>query len=420
MVNITSVLNTTATTLNGTTEPSATRLPATPPPLGYYGDTRVMIWKVVPPIIMLWGTVGNILTIIVMLKQKSKLSSTALYLIALAVSDTMVLYTGPLRNWIKEIWNYDMRHKSEASCKIQMYFTYVTVHCSSWLLVAVTIERAISVMYPHKVRIVSTKKTAAFAIATMVIFTYGIDIIIPVIMGLEGYNKPQICAPTTKEYVNLHYDIYHWIDFCMTYAFPFVFLLIGNTCIVVCLQNSRSKQKMMTSGHAQSGSSSTRDTRSVSVLMIALCVIFFLTITPVSIFTSVIIPREMERINELFKTDPYQAWDDYQFLTFQHAVVNLVSYTNAAFNFILYVFSGSKFRKELKSLIMCTSSNTTSGAFSTRTTKTSKTASTSVSVTKQSKYQYQNNQNEKQTNGITNTNYTGPVSSAFSNSAVTE
>ncbi|XP_060583761.1 cysteinyl leukotriene receptor 1-like [Ruditapes philippinarum] len=417
MDNITNIINTTASIMNGTTERGPTPLPATPPPLGYYGDTRVMMWKIVPPIIMLWGTIGNILTIIVLFRQKSKLSSTALYLVALAISDTMVLFTGPLRHWLKETWDYNIRFKSEAGCKLQLYFTYAALHCSSWLLVAVTTERAVSVVYPHKVRLVSTKKTATIVIALIVIITYGINIVIPVINGHDTYMKLQKCAPTTKEYLEFRDDIYHWIDFCLTFALPFIFLLVGNISIIVCLQRSRAKQKTMTSAHGRGGSSTTRDTRSVSVLMIALCVIFFLTMTPVSIFTTIYYPNKYDIINELFKTDPYQAWDDYQFLLFQHSVVNLVSYTNAAFNFILYVFSGSKFRKELKSLFMC-SASTTTGAFSQNTVKSSKTVSTSVSATRQSKYQYGKDENGTQSNGTNNIQMEA-TNNDFSDSATT-
>ncbi|XP_045160175.2 cysteinyl leukotriene receptor 1-like [Mercenaria mercenaria] len=388
MDNFTSAINTTASILNETTSRGPTPLPATPPPLGYYGETREMLWKVISPIIMVWGTVGNILIFIVLLRQKNKISSTALYLMALAVSDTIVLYTGPLRQWMKQTWNYDIRWQTDAGCKFQVYLTYASLHCSSWLLVAVTLERAVSVVFPHKVRIVSTKRTAMIAIFAIFMFTYGLNIFHLVIMGLKGYRTLQPCAPKTKEYLEFRDDIYVWIDFCVAFAAPFILLLIGNISIIVYLQKSRAKQKTMAAARGQTGASSARDTRSVSVLMVALCVIFCLTVTPASLFNA-ILPYKAEEINELFKTDPYKAWDDYQFLSFQHAIVNLVSYTNASFNFILYVFSGSKFRKELKAMVGCQEAGT-SGVFGSKSKSPSngKTTTTSVSATKESQYQY--------------------------------
>ena len=80
-----------------------------PPPIGYYGDTRIMMWKVIPPIIITFGIIGNILTVIVLIRQKIRcLSSTAIYLLALAISDSLILLSGPLRNWIKHIYDIDV------------------------------------------------------------------------------------------------------------------------------------------------------------------------------------------------------------------------------------------------------------------------------------------------------------------------
>ncbi|KAH3898378.1 hypothetical protein DPMN_022607 [Dreissena polymorpha] len=42
----------------------------------YYRDTKVLLWRVIAPILFSIGTIGNALTIIVLLRQK-KMTSTA-------------------------------------------------------------------------------------------------------------------------------------------------------------------------------------------------------------------------------------------------------------------------------------------------------------------------------------------------------
>lgn len=379
MDNTTLTVNATLPDPNGTTIQGTTPLPATPPPPGYYGDTKEVLWKVIPPIIMVWGTVGNLLTILVLLRQVRKLSSTAMYLMALAISDTIVLFTGPLRQWLIHVWDYDVRHITDAGCRIQIYITYASLHCSSWLLVAVTLERAISVVLPHKVKLGCTPRTAAGIIFAIVLFTFGINIINLVINGIDSVRASQKCAPTTQEYLDFRNDVYQWIDFLVAFAVPFVLLLVGNIVIIAYLQKSRANQKSMAAARGQGGATSGRDTQSVSVLLIALCAIFFITMTPASVF-GVYSPYRINEIFELFKTDPYRAWYDYQYFEFLHAVVNLVSYTNASFNFILYVFSGTKFRKELRAMFHCDTAGT-SGVFGSKVTKSSsQTRNTSIST----------------------------------------
>ena len=333
---------TTAFDFNTTITRAPAQLRGGPPPIGYYGDTRVTMWRVIPPIIITFGTVGNILTVIVMIRQKLKrLSSTAMYLMALAVSDTLVLFSGPLRNWIKNISDTDVRYLTDSGCKAQLYITYVSIHLSSWLLVAVTMERVFSVVIPHKVKIFCTPKNAGIVIGVMTGLILAIDMVIPIINGLKSSATRHICTPTTVEYLKFRDDVYEWIDFLIAFLFPFIILLAGNILIIIKLVKSQRKS---------GGGGKEKSTKSLSILLVTLCVIFFVTMSPVSIL-QIYFPKRMTEIRAM--KDPYAQWDAYQYLLFQHTTVNIIGYTNASINFLLYVFSGPKFRRELGALFCC-------------------------------------------------------------------
>lgn len=344
-----SYLNTSFEGLVNVTEAPVRPARGGPPPRGYYGDTRETLWKVIPPIIIVWGTIGNVLTVLVLFRQR-KMSSTALFLFALAVSDLVILYSGPLRNWVRVEWEKDIRTLSDSGCKAQLYLTYCSIQLSSWLLVAVTWERTMSVLLPHKVRLCCTPRRALVAIGGILVFILGYNMVIPIIMSLDGVGT-YVCAPRTQEYRDFRDNVFQWMDFTMSFALPGVLLLAGNCVIVFQLRRSRLNQRQMNVSHGKKDGS-TRDTTSVSFLMITLCVVFFLTMTP-STALQIYYPIRLDQITELFKTDPITAWNDYQYFLFLHAVSNIVGYTNASFNFILYVFSGSKFRSELKALFCC-------------------------------------------------------------------
>ncbi|KAH3828918.1 fMet-Leu-Phe receptor-like [Dreissena polymorpha] len=312
--------------------------------VSYFGDTRVLLWRVIPPILVSIGTIGNALTIIVLLRQK-KMTSTAVFLFALALSDTLLLFSILPPKWVLFTWDVDVRSLSSPGCKAIIYLTYCCMHLSSLLIVVVTFERTACVLFPHKVRLGCSPHNAGMIIISIVLAVLGINIIVLVIFDVNEYTG-WTCDVPTKEYRDLYDYVYGWIDFTLVFGAPFPLLLIGNVIIVVQLARSRSRrQRMNISGQA-------RDTRPLSILMIALCVLFLLTITPVSVF-ALYIPYLEEKLRALESKDPYTAKYDTQYFHFLYDVTILVSYFNATFNFAIYVFSGSRFRAELRSLLCC-------------------------------------------------------------------
>ncbi|KAH3814937.1 hypothetical protein DPMN_143455 [Dreissena polymorpha] len=64
-------------------------------------------------------------------------------------------------------------------------------------------------------------------------------------------------------------------------------------------------------------------------------------------------PYQRDKLLALALVDPYAAYNDAEYIQFLYDVSVLVSYFNATFNFAIYVFSGSRFRAELRSLLCC-------------------------------------------------------------------
>ncbi|KAH3814377.1 uncharacterized protein LOC127835953 [Dreissena polymorpha] len=169
---------------------------------------------------------------------------------------------------------------------------------------------------------------------------------------LNGY-KGVKCAPSTKEYYDLYDNVYHWVNFTLIFGLPFPLLLIGNVIMVAQLARSRSRrQRMNISGQA-------RNTHPVLMLMFDLCLLFLLTTTPLSVGL-VYLPYQREKLFALALVDPYTASNDSTYIRFIFDVAILVSFFNATFSFAIYVFSGLKFRAELRSLLCCRAKQSTS------------------------------------------------------------
>ena len=81
----------------------------------------LMIFKIGMPILILCGTVGNIISLIVLLKPEQRGSSTARILTFLAFSDLLNLWSTGLYNMIFALFNVNIFDSSISMCKVYSY-----------------------------------------------------------------------------------------------------------------------------------------------------------------------------------------------------------------------------------------------------------------------------------------------------------
>ena len=100
---------------------------------------------------ILFGTIGNLLTLLVLCKQRMRKHSTFTYLTILSLCDTLVLYFGLFRDYLVYKYKYDI--DGDFICKFHVFFFYFVLHMASWLLVAVNIDRLIAASFLSKILI---------------------------------------------------------------------------------------------------------------------------------------------------------------------------------------------------------------------------------------------------------------------------
>ena len=120
-------------------------------------------------------------------------------------------------------------------CKILAIFIS-SIHCSTYLLMAMTFERFYSIIRPHKAASFNTIKRAKIIIS----FTYTFSFL---------YNKPylfiadndgRICIQNSIASVNVYGELYYWLSEVISFILPFVSLLTMNSVIIHTLRQ-RSK-----------------------------------------------------------------------------------------------------------------------------------------------------------------------------------
>ena len=90
------------------------------------------------------GTLGNILTILVLCRRNLRRYVTMRYLIAVSVCDIISLYGWNLNNFYKftiSMDNTNLEEISLAHCRIISYLTFVGLQLSSWCLTAVSLGK---------------------------------------------------------------------------------------------------------------------------------------------------------------------------------------------------------------------------------------------------------------------------------------
>jgi len=95
------------------------------------------------PVIILIGTIGNIVNIILFSRKTFKSNSTFRFLLYLSIFDLLVLLICAPDAFLRFGYNIHLRQLSLYSCRLHTFFTYFFTHASSSILMLISIDRAL-------------------------------------------------------------------------------------------------------------------------------------------------------------------------------------------------------------------------------------------------------------------------------------
>ena len=97
------------------------------------------------PLLLLFGTFTNILSLLILSRKRMRKHSTYVYLAILSVIDLLALWLGISRDYLAH--GYGMYIKSLWLCKLHSFLFYFTLDMSSWILVAVSVDRFLAITF---------------------------------------------------------------------------------------------------------------------------------------------------------------------------------------------------------------------------------------------------------------------------------
>ena len=109
----------------------------------------ILSHKIISPFLILFGTFGNVM-IIVIHKRTALTSSVSVFFLTLAASDLMAIFVTCLKGWIQLVFHFDLFDQGNTLCKLFYFFLYVSGVLSAWTLVAMTAQRAVCILFPHR------------------------------------------------------------------------------------------------------------------------------------------------------------------------------------------------------------------------------------------------------------------------------
>ncbi len=286
------------------------------------------IWIFGSPILLILGTMGNVLSAVVMLRPGLRKLTTTLYLLALAVVDTLVLYIGLLPKWILHLSGIYVRGASTAACRAHLFFLYTITHLQAWILVCVAIERAAAIFLPHRAKHIFTRK---FAAAKMAIIGVGLAIVNCHFWWM--YKLVDDKCTHDPYYSRYAGEIFSWIDLAVASLLPFLIVLVANTGIgakLICANRARK---------ARLNHGTDAKLTSMTAILFSISLVFLLTTAPVAFFINI-----------------YCKWytgttESYARVQFARTIVNFIFYINFTHNFLLYCVSAPRFRRELLGML---------------------------------------------------------------------
>ena len=290
------------------------------------------------PVLIPIGLVGNILSLIVMIKPKNRKMSTCIYMAAISINDNLMMASS-LNNFLVIVMEIHKWYLWE--CKLATFCALFALQNSSFQVLAMTVDKYIAIKWPHKAATYSTPKRAKMIAVGLSVCAF-------------TYNSPHFYLTHLLDGQCLAYGtggvlskIYPWFSFVLNAIIPFTSLIYMNIVIVKAVRNSREMfaAKGTNTGTVINKGMDTRqktmksDENQLTIMLLLVTTLFLILLCPTYIRFIYLAFADRDTPSQYANS----------MLFFQ--VSSKLYSTNSGINFFLYCISGQKFRKDLKEIL---------------------------------------------------------------------
>ncbi|KAL7677388.1 hypothetical protein ACOME3_003624 [Neoechinorhynchus agilis] len=300
-------------------------------------------------LIIIFGTIGNLLSILVLTRPRLRKQPTAVYLTALAFSDIGIIYFIYFTHYLSFSYRKNVRLYSSFLCKLSCFTSHTFLQLSPALLALVSVQRLLTVKNPSiNVPLICNLNMSKIIISTVALISALANCHFLVFYRLQhdSYDNVSFCGPDSR------YSAYRYF---LSRIHPRVILfscVIGPSfTMIICNFKLGRHVLKTTKGVFRDSASETNSTlagqskrrqnrqKSLTIMLTSVSAVYILFTAP-AIFVYL-----------LFRHDTII--NSFSLRAIIWAVVNMLLTLNTVANFVLYFLAGNVFRSELKLVKTC-------------------------------------------------------------------
>ena len=303
--------------------------------------SKTLVVSTMSPIIVL-GSIGNILSLLVWVKIRRCKNSTSCFLAGLAIADLFALLVSGTNFWMSNVMETDLRNTGIVACKFFVYVDFSSQFSSAWIIVLVTTDRAIAVWCPYKYKIACRPLVARILLFVTVFILMLICLPFLISADITGNSDNKKCV--FADDTTLNDMIWFYTELSLHFAIPFIVIIISNTAMLakamVRAYNRRNSPDNLTD---RTTDSDRRMLKNMSVRIVVLSVAFCLGVGPIHLYGY----KETLQFEQL-DSDFNSTMKKYSGPLYIPFVI--LMYLNNGINLYLYCLIGSGFRNDLLKL----------------------------------------------------------------------
>ncbi|XP_064623706.1 growth hormone secretagogue receptor type 1-like [Lineus longissimus] len=299
---------------------------------------------------ILLGVVGNIISLIIFIRQRKKDSASAIYLGCLAVTDLGNLISGIIfwahqSLYYMSFGAYNIPYAyTDLGCKILCYAWYNFMFLSGWIIIAFSVERMIAVVFPLNVSTVVTSRRRKLVLVGLLFASLAIWGDVGQLFEVygpypPGHQERYNCFFNPVALPEWHLLFFLIRLFSLTQFLPIVILTILNTIIIIGIRRNNGVIEIKDPKRAKREMRCTLNLISVSTAYTVLMTPYLITWA-------------------LYMAEDLTGWKG-RSLAYVDFLSEVAVYTisigsiNYALNFVIYTISLDFYRAELLQVLNC-------------------------------------------------------------------
>ena len=313
----------------------------------------VWLYKVTLVVIFCGGTFGNTMILILQRRIQSggggggggRNSGVSVFVSSLAVSDSAMLFVFGITIYLYS-YHIEIADFHDVFCKTIYWLIYALGLTSSWILVAMTMQRAASILWPHRVNRDWTARKARTVVLVIVVSSMALNSHILYGLRLQPVPRgPRLCLFVSEEYREFFDGVWPSVDTALSSFVPFVLIIASNVVLVRAVwRSTREARRTLAAGSVDQLKARQHQASGMTLTLVCVSLAFLLLTSPLCVFGVVHGTGGHAAID-----DPDDAADNF----FAEAVGSVLWLANNAINFYIYALTGSRYRAAMASVCGC-------------------------------------------------------------------